>query len=89
MVDDPGAKDRSGPESLQGPGSADVGQQMNTLDIDFVRVLEDLIDVLIENGTIRLTDLPAQAQQKLTQRKQARRRLRETLDLIGEDDEII
>ncbi|MFA5632733.1 hypothetical protein [Castellaniella sp.] len=62
---------------------------MNTLDIDFVRVLEDLIDVLIENGTIRLTDLPAQAQQKLTQRKQARRRLRETLDLIGEDDEII
>ena len=30
---------------------------------DFVRVLEDLIDALIANGTLRLTDLPVQAQQ--------------------------
>ncbi|MFA7438081.1 hypothetical protein [Castellaniella sp.] len=62
---------------------------MQMLDTDFVRVLEDLIDVLIENGTIRLTDLPIEAQQKLTQRKQARRRLRDTLDLMGDGDEII
>lgn len=42
------------------------------LDADFVRVLEDLIDALIANGTLRMTDLPIQAQQKLTQRKQQR-----------------
>ena len=36
---------------------------VSQLDADFVRVLEDLIDALIANGTLRLTDLPVQAQQ--------------------------
>lgn len=56
------------------------------LDADFVRVLEDLIDVLIANGTLRLTDLPAHAQRKLTQRKQQRARLSEHLDLLDDED---
>ncbi|WP_370642999.1 hypothetical protein [Bordetella sp. LUAb4] len=56
------------------------------LDADFVRVLEDLIDALIANGTLRLTDLPVQAQQKLTRRKQQRARLSEHLDLLGDED---
>ncbi len=54
-------------------------------DAEFVRVLEDLIDTLIANGTLRLTDLPLRAQQKLTQRKQNRARLSEDLNLL--DDE--
>jgi len=56
------------------------------LDAYFVRVLEDLIDALIANGTLRMTDLPVQAQQKLTQRKQQRARLSEHLDLLDDDD---
>ncbi len=56
------------------------------LDADFVRVLEDLIDALIANGTLRMTDLPIQAQPKLTQRKQQRARLSEHLDLLDDDD---
>ena len=56
------------------------------LDADFVRVLEDLIDTLIANGTLRLTDLPPRAQLKLTQRKQQRRRLAEHLDLLDDED---
>ncbi|MFJ1298315.1 hypothetical protein CEK29_07555 [Bordetella genomosp. 5] len=56
------------------------------LDADFVRVLEDLIDALIANGTLRLTDLPPRAQLKLTQRKQQRRRLAEHLDLLDDED---
>lgn len=55
-------------------------------DAEFVRVLEDLIDALIANGTLRLTDLPIQAQQKLTQRKQQRARLTEDLDLLDDED---
>ncbi len=56
------------------------------LDAEFVRVLEDLIDALISNGTLRLTDLPVQAQRKLTERKQQRARLLEELDLLPDDD---
>ncbi|WP_019561132.1 MULTISPECIES: hypothetical protein [Caldimonas] len=43
-----------------------------TLDADFVRVLEDLIDVLIARNVIRVTDLPPEAQGKLFSRKRFR-----------------
>jgi len=56
------------------------------LDAEFVRVLEDLIDALIKNGTLRMTDLPIQAQQKLNERKQQRARLSEDLDLLDDGD---
>ncbi|MGE4369323.1 MAG: hypothetical protein AB7E12_06560 [Burkholderiaceae bacterium] len=62
---------------------------LSELDSDFIRVLEDLIDVLIANGTIRLTDLPPQALEKINQRKRARQRLRNSLDLLDEDDNVL
>lgn len=62
---------------------------LSELDSDFIRVLEDLIDVLIGNGTIRLTDLPPQALEKINQRKRARQRLRNSLDLLDEDDNVL
>ncbi|MET0184195.1 hypothetical protein [Schauerella aestuarii] len=65
---------------------ANDDKDFSKLDADFVRVLEDLVDTLIANGTLRLTDLPIQAQQKLSQRKQQRRRLTEDLDLLDDDD---
>lgn len=61
--------------------------ELSQLDADFIRVLEDLIDVLVANGTLRLTDLPPEALNKLSQRKQTRARLRDSLDLIDEDEE--
>lgn len=63
--------------------------EFSDLDTGFIRVLEDLIDVLLENGTLRMTDLPAHAQAKLYQRKHARQRLRDALDLIDDDDSSI
>jgi hypothetical protein len=44
------------------------------LDADFVRVLEDLIDALLHNGTLRITDLPVAVQAKLVVRKDWRDR---------------
>jgi hypothetical protein len=44
------------------------------LDADFVRVLEDVIDVLLGNGALRVTDLPPAAQAKLVIRKDWRER---------------
>lgn len=62
---------------------------LSELDSDFIRVLEDLIDALIANGALRLTDLPPQALEKINQRKRARAQLRESLDLLDDDDHII
>lgn len=45
------------------------------LDADLVRVIEDLVDVLITRQVIRVTDLPAEAQEKLFARKSFRERL--------------
>ncbi|ANN78358.1 hypothetical protein [Bordetella flabilis] len=67
-------------------GKKDRDSDFSRLDADFVRVLEDLIDALIANGTLRLTDLPPQAQRKLTERKQQRARLSEHLDLLDDED---
>jgi len=53
-------------------------------DRDVVRVLDDIVNVLIDKNLIRFTDLPPAAQRKLIER----RGLRETgahLGLLGED----
>ncbi len=52
-------------------------------------MLEDLVDALLSNGTLRLTDLPPQALEKLNRRKQVRERLRNSLDLLPDDDGLI
>ncbi|MGB6241102.1 MAG: hypothetical protein WBF69_01335 [Castellaniella sp.] len=64
-----------------------IKQDLSDLDSGFIRVLEDLIDALINNGSLRLTDLPPQALEKLNQRKSARQRLHDALDLIPDDDD--
>lgn len=64
-------------------------QDFSALDDDFIRVLEDLIDALLSNGTLRLTDLPPQALEKLNRRKRVRERLRNSLDLLPDDDGLI
>ena len=63
-------------------------QDLSELDSGFIRVLEDLIDALIANGTLRLTDLPPQALEKLAARKRTRQRLQGALNLISDDDVI-
>ena len=45
------------------------------LDADFVRVIEDVIDALIVKNVINITDLPAEAQVKLFERKTFRERV--------------
>lgn len=62
---------------------------MTDLDDGFIRVLEDLIDVLLGNGTLRLTDLPPQALEKLERRRAVRQQMRDTHSLINDDEELI
>ncbi|MFM2275959.1 MAG: hypothetical protein RL211_1831 [Pseudomonadota bacterium] len=68
------------------PGDAPAFTEM---DADFVRVIEDLIDTLIKNNVIRLTDLPVVAQTKLMRRKGMRNKLGGALDLLGGEDLVL
>ncbi len=66
------------------------GATFTQLDAGFVRVLEDLIDVLIAKHVINLTDLPSEAQDKLYKRRSHRHstalsRLNLLGDAPGED----
>lgn len=48
------------------------GEGFERLDAGFVRVIEDLVDLLIERHLLILTDLPPAAQEKWLLRKQLR-----------------
>jgi hypothetical protein len=74
-------------QAFVGGNAADAA--FNALDSDFVRVTEDLIDVLIEKGVLRLTDLPIEAQRKLSARQRLRRRLTGALDLLDDNNDLI
>lgn len=68
-----------------------MGLEHSTLqqsDMRLVRVLEDLIDLLIDRDVIRFTDLPLPAQEKLMERRSMRQSLG-ALDLLGGTNETI
>ncbi|WP_018987946.1 hypothetical protein [Aromatoleum toluclasticum] len=57
---------------------------MGASDLGLVRVLEDLIELLVERSLIRFTDLPVPAQHKLMERRGAREALQH-LSLLDDD----
>lgn len=65
---------------------APAGAALAASDLGFIRVIEDLIDVLIEKEVLRLTDLPENAQAKLVSRRHMRTSLR-SLSLLGDSDD--
>jgi hypothetical protein len=50
------------------------------------RVLEDVINLLVDQGTIRFTDLPEAAQSKLLSRRELRGQ-RQGMDLLDDGDD--
>lgn len=77
------------PELLEFMRSLELEQgSLQQSDMRLVRVLEDLIDLLIERDLIRFTDLPLPAQEKLLERRSLRQSLR-ALDLLGRSDDTI
>lgn len=61
-------------------------KQLKQSDLDMIRVLEDLIEVLTSKGVISITDLPVGAQSKLLNRSTARKALGSLNNLIEEDE---
>lgn len=77
------------PEVLGFLGVENADQyRFSSLDAGLVRVLEDLVDTLIDRNVIRITDLPVEAQNKLFERKRFRERSRQhALKLLPEAED--
>ena len=59
---------------------------LNQTDIELVRVLEDVVDLLTEKHVILFTELPTAAQNKLLQRKSVRQNLNDSFIDTEEDN---
>jgi len=59
---------------------------LNQTDMDLIRVLEDVVDLLTEKHIILFTELPAAAQNKLLQRKSIRQNLQNSIIDTEEDN---
>ncbi|MFQ3787608.1 tryptophan synthase subunit beta like protein [Halomonas sp. A29] len=78
-----------GSPELQNFLSAGTGAEnlaLSKSDLAFVRVLEDVINVLMDKGVISFTDLPEPAQQKLMERQSLRKR-RNSVGLMSDSDD--
>lgn len=67
-------------------------EQVNPLgnsDLGLVRVLEDLIELLIDRSLIRFTDLPPAAQAKLVDRRGTRAAMQSLTLLDSDSDDVI
>ena len=50
-------------------------QLLSLSDIGIIRILEDLIDLLIKKNVFMLTELPPEAQKKISERKRVREKI--------------
>jgi len=64
-------------------------EQLLSSDSETIRVIEDLVDALIQKKLILLTDLPLAAQQKLTERQRIRSELNVLENLMVEEEDIL
>ena len=70
-----------------GEYSQNTSHLLNQSDSDFIRVLEDLLDTLVDKHILLLTDLPEAAQHKMLKRKKIRKKHIQSI-LSEEDDDI-
>ncbi len=72
-------------EGLSSPSA--LRQLLAESDLKMVRLVDDLVDLLLDKGVITFTDLPQAAGEKYLQRQAARKRLQAVADLmVGEKD---
>lgn len=72
----------------EGPADKDR-LQLAHLDARMIRVVDDLVDILIEKQVIMLTDLPIEARQTILARKTTRGHLQNLSILVGESDDTV
>ncbi len=77
------------PEILQFVCAEKTAEQLalEQTDQNMARVLEDVVNLLVEQGVIRFTDLPDAAQHKLLNRRELRGK-RQGIDLLDDGDSL-
>lgn len=63
-----------------------MGGDFYASDLEFIRVIDDLIHVLVDKKVIMFTELPPAVQAKVAERSQMRERDVDALTLVPEDD---
>ena len=63
-----------------------TGSAFYASDLEFIRVIDDLIHVLVDKKVIMFTELPPAVQAKVAERSQMRERDVDALTLVPEDD---
>lgn len=71
------------------PGEAAIQAELEASDLEFIRVIEDVITVLIDKRIFMLTDLPPAAQEKLARRYNLRSKLSDLGGIISEHEDIM
>ena len=74
---------------VQSAKSEDARAVLSNSDIALVRVLEDLINTLIDKKVILFTDLPIAAREKLSTREKIRGHLNTLDNLMGDDEGLL
>ncbi|OUR72732.1 hypothetical protein A9Q78_05840 [Methylophaga sp. 41_12_T18] len=69
--------------------SEDARSILSSSDVALIRVLEDLVNTLIDKKVILFTDLPLAAREKLASREKIRGHLNSLEDLMGDDHGIL
>lgn len=81
--------DENAPEVREFLARLGVDTELNRADLEFIRVLEDLMEVLMEKQVFLFTELPEEAQAKLLMRQSLRARHRGALNLLSDDETLI
>ncbi|MFT6217761.1 MAG: Zn-finger nucleic acid-binding protein [Cycloclasticus pugetii] len=77
-------------EFLRKPSQANkLKESLSRSDSEMVRVVEDLVDMLMEKQVFVFTELPEAVQDKLNKRKKLRHDVNALSNLIGDDDNIL
>ena len=63
--------------------------ELSRSDLDFVRVLDDVIELLMAKNVIQFTELPDASQEKMLMRRRLRDGLDNKLDLLPEDEKLL
>lgn len=73
----------------EGGSSESLRWELFVSDLLMGRLVEDLVNVLMERNVLALTDLPSGAQRKLLRRQQIRDRLQTTGDILSDEGGVL
>lgn len=76
-------------QNTASPADEALKAVLTASDLRSIRIIDDLVEALLERGVITLTDLPDAARSKLIERKRVRSGLSSMSQLLDEDEGLV